>query len=116
MHAACFGSTTNDRRPAQLNRGEWPGRGCVAGADGIQELAAGDEDDARAGNRQQPAAKSRIGLQVMMPALHRADRDGIDHHPRFGARLDREQSTDFLEHRHILTPERFDGGFEPKTS
>jgi len=52
----------------------------------------------------------------MVAALHRADGDGIDHHPRFGARLDGEQSTDFLEHRHILTPERFDGGFEPKTS
>jgi hypothetical protein len=49
----------------------------------------------------------------MLPALYRADGDGIGHHPRFEARLDDEEPSDFLEHRHSLTVERQSGGFEP---
>jgi hypothetical protein len=49
-------------------------------------------------------------------ALHRAERDGIDHQPRLEARLDGEEAADLLEHCHSLTPERPDGAFEPEFS
>jgi hypothetical protein len=49
-------------------------------------------------------------------ALDRAQRDGIDHQPRLEARLDNEESTDLAQHRHSLTVERFERGFEPISS
>jgi hypothetical protein len=54
----------------------------------------------------------------MGAALHRADRDRIDHQPRFEAGLDREQAADFAEHGSHLnssSTERANGGFEPRT-
>jgi hypothetical protein len=39
----------------------------------------------------------------MLAALHRAERDGIDHQPRLEARLDDEKATDFAQHGHSLT-------------
>jgi hypothetical protein len=52
----------------------------------------------------------------MLPALDRADRDRVDHQPRFEAGLDREQPADFAEHGpHLdsLTAQRANAGFEP---
>jgi hypothetical protein len=39
--------------------------------------------------------------------------DGIDHQPRLKARVNGEQPADLLQFRHLLTPERRSGGFEP---
>jgi hypothetical protein len=47
--------------------------------DRIQQLRTGDEDHAGAGEREQVAADARIGLEIQAAALHRAQRDGIDH-------------------------------------
>jgi hypothetical protein len=66
----------------------------------VEQLGPGDEDDAGAGQREQPAAGSWIGIEIMAPAFNRAQRDGIDHQPRFKARLDLEQATDFFQHHH----------------
>ncbi|MES2137806.1 MAG: hypothetical protein V4502_12195 [Pseudomonadota bacterium] len=52
----------------------------------------------------------------MVAAFDRAKRDCIDHQPRLEARLDREQSANFSQHRHSLTVERIDHGFEPEIS
>jgi hypothetical protein len=49
----------------------------------------------------------------MLAALHRAQRDGIDHQPRLEARLDDKQATDLAQHGHSLTIERHSRGFEP---
>jgi hypothetical protein len=65
---------------------------------GIEQLAAGDEHDARAGDREQPAREPRIDLEIMAATFDRAERDRVDHQPRFQARLDREQPTDFSKH------------------
>jgi hypothetical protein len=50
---------------------------------------------------------------VVLAALHRADGDGIGHHPRLEARLDDKEPSDFPQHRHSLTSERQSRGFEP---
>jgi len=68
--------------------------------DRIQELAASDEYDAGARNREQPAAWSRIGSKIMLAALYGAERDGIDHQPRLEARFYLEEPTDLLQHCH----------------
>jgi hypothetical protein len=49
----------------------------------------------------------------MLAAFHRADGDGVDHQPRLEACLDDKQSSDLAQHRHSLTVERCNGGFEP---
>jgi len=36
----------------------------------------------------------------MLAALHRAERDCIDHQPRLEARLDLEETTDLVQHCH----------------
>jgi hypothetical protein len=82
----------------------------------IEQLPPGNEDDASAGEGEQPAAPARIGFEVEPPAFDGAQRDGIDHQPRLQARLDREQSADLPEHCHSLTSERRDGRFEPEIS
>jgi hypothetical protein len=82
----------------------------------IQELAAGDEDDAGARECEQPSAEAGIGLEIMATAFDRAQRDGIDHQPRLQARLDLEEPSDLFQHRHSLMFERADGGFEPRIS
>jgi hypothetical protein len=54
----------------------------------------------------------------MLAALNRADRDRIDHQPRFEAGLDREQPADFAEHGprlNSLSTQRANAGFEPST-
>jgi hypothetical protein len=77
----------------------------------IQQLAAGNEHDPGARQREQPAAEARIGLQVMLAAFDRAERDRIDDEPRFPTRLDRKQPTGFPKHWHsrivkAATPKR----------
>jgi hypothetical protein len=49
----------------------------------------------------------------VLAALYRAERDGIDHQPRFKARLDDEEASDFAQHGHSLTLKRQSGSFEP---
>jgi hypothetical protein len=79
----------------------------------IEQLRAGDEDDTGAGRRKQPAAEARVLDQIMLAPLDRTDGDGIDHQPRFEARLDHKKPTDLAQHRHSLTTQRQSGGFEP---
>jgi hypothetical protein len=79
----------------------------------IQQFGASQEDDTGAGQRQHHAAIAGIEIKIMPAALHRAKGDGIDDQPRFGARLDHEKASDLLKHRHSLTPQRIDDGFEP---
>jgi hypothetical protein len=81
---------------------------------GIEKLPAGHEHHACAGKEQQVTAGTRIDVEVGPAALHRAKRNGIDHQPRFEARLDDEESAEFLEHRHSLTGERPNGAFAPE--
>ena len=82
-------------------------------ADGVQQLRAGDENDARAGERQEHTARTGIKIEIMMGPFNGADGNRVGDQPRFGAGLDREKSTDFAQHRHSLTPERFERSFEP---
>jgi hypothetical protein len=49
----------------------------------------------------------------MPGALDRAHGDCIGHQPRFGACLDDEEATQFLQHGHSLTRERLIRSFEP---
>jgi hypothetical protein len=49
----------------------------------------------------------------MLAPLDCSNSDGIGHEPRFEARLYREEPTDLAKHSHSLTPERWNGGFEP---
>jgi hypothetical protein len=81
--------------------------------DGIKQLCPGDEHHACAGEGEDHAARPRIKLNVVTRALYRADGDCIDDQPRFRARLDRKESSDFVQHRHSLTVERVIRGFEP---
>jgi hypothetical protein len=67
-------------------------------ANGIEKLTAGQEHDAGAGEREHPSAPTRVGREIMLAALHRADRDRIDHQERLEAGFDREQAADFAEH------------------
>jgi len=60
----------------------------------IQQLSPSNEHDAGARDREHPAACPRIGSKIMLAALHRAERDCIDHQPRLEARLDGEKSAD----------------------
>ena len=55
---------------------------------------------AGAGEGEDHAARSRIKLDVVTRTFDRADGDCIDDQPRFRARLDREESPDFVQHRH----------------
>jgi hypothetical protein len=66
----------------------------------IQELRPGDEHDTRAGQSQQDASRSGVRIEIVAGPLDRADGDGVDHQPRLGAGLDREESTDLAQHRH----------------
>jgi hypothetical protein len=95
----------------------WTHRDCRLGlAHRIEQLGPGKEHDPGAGQRQHPATDPRIGRQIMLAALDRADRNCIDYEPRFEAGLDREQATDFAEHGpHLksLNTERANTGFEP---
>jgi hypothetical protein len=54
--------------------------------------------------------------EIMLAALHRSKRNGVDRQPRFEARVDSEQPADFAQFDHSLTPERRSGGFEPLKS
>jgi hypothetical protein len=68
--------------------------------DAVEQLGAGEEHDAGAGERQQPPAPAGVRLEIVAPTFDRAQRDRIDHKPRFEARLDCEQPADLPEHRH----------------
>jgi hypothetical protein len=82
----------------------------------IQKLAAGDEHHSGAGEGEQPAAPAGVGFEIEPPAFDGAQRDRVDHQPRFEAGLDREQAANLPEHCHSLTSERRDGRFEPEIS
>jgi hypothetical protein len=58
----------------------------------IEQLGAGKEHDAGAGEGEHPAAVARIDLEIVAPALDRAQRDRIDDQPRIEARLDHEKA------------------------
>jgi hypothetical protein len=66
----------------------------------IQELRSGDKDDAGAGQGQDQAHRPRIQFDIMARAFDRADSDRISYQPRFGARLDGEQASDFAQLAH----------------
>jgi hypothetical protein len=82
-------------------------------SDRVEQLAAGEEDNAGAGHREQIPAEARIDFDVVAAAFDRPEGNGIDHQPRLEARLDHEQSADFAQHAHWLTVERIEGSFEP---
>jgi hypothetical protein len=66
----------------------------------IQKLCAGDEHDARAGDRQKHAAVARIEFEIMASPFNSTHSDCVGHQPGFGTGLDREQPTNFAEHHH----------------
>jgi hypothetical protein len=68
--------------------------------DRIEKLGAGDEHNARAGKGQQVTAITWKGVQVVLTALHRSNRNGINDQPRFGARLDCKQAANLAQHLH----------------
>jgi len=88
-------------------------RGYRLWTDGIEKLRASDEHHAGAGQGQDQPARPRIHFHVVARPFHGADSDRIDDQPRFRACLDREESPDFVQHRHSLTVERVIRGFEP---
>jgi hypothetical protein len=49
----------------------------------------------------------------MLAPFDSAESDRISHEPRLEACFDPEESSDLLQHRHLLTPERFNGGIAP---
>jgi hypothetical protein len=65
----------------------------------IQELRSGDEHHAGAGEGQEHSAVPRIEVEIMASPFDGADGDGVSHQPGFRPGLDREQSTDFAQHR-----------------
>jgi len=65
----------------------------------IQQLRAGDEHHAGAGDGQKNSAVPRVEVEIMASPFDRADGDRISHQPGFSPGLDREQSTDFAQHR-----------------
>jgi hypothetical protein len=87
--------------------------GSGSGTHRIKQLRPGDEHHASAGEGEDHAARSRIKLDVVTRTFDCADGDCIDDQPRLQARLDREESPDFVQHRHSLTVERVIRGFEP---
>jgi hypothetical protein len=66
----------------------------------IQKLGAGDEHDARAGDRQKHSAVARIEIEIVASPLNSTRGDCVGHQPGFGTGLDREQPTNLAEHRH----------------
>jgi hypothetical protein len=65
----------------------------------IQQFRAGDEHHAGAGDREEHSAVARVEIELMAGPLHGSDRDRIGHQPGFRPGFDREQSTDFAQHR-----------------
>jgi hypothetical protein len=66
----------------------------------IQKLGASDEHDARARDRQKHSAVARIKFEIVASSLNSTRGDCVGHQPGFGTGLDREQPTNFAEHRH----------------
>jgi len=66
----------------------------------IQELGAGDEHDARTGDRQKHSAVARIEFEIVASPFDSTHRDCVGHQPGFGTGLDREQPTNLAQHRH----------------
>src|SRR3546814_19329696 len=75
-------------RLARLSRGL---RGLLI-PQAVENLRAGEEDRARAGEQQQLAAIAWIFVKISRTARHRADGEGINDQARFQARLDDEQA------------------------
>jgi hypothetical protein len=65
----------------------------------IQQFGAGDEHHAGAGDGQKHSAVSRIKVEIMASPFNGADGDRVGYQPGFRPGLDREQSTDFAQHR-----------------
>jgi hypothetical protein len=74
--------------------------GCGRRPDRIQDLRTRQEHDSRARGSQHPAGIAGIKLEIVPAPFDRAEGDRIDHDPRLEARLDHEQSADFLQHCH----------------
>jgi hypothetical protein len=81
------------RRPVRDRHGR-------RGPDRIEQLAAGEENDAGAAQGEQQAAGARELLHVMVAALDRADGDRVNHQERLEPGLDGEQAGDALQHAH----------------
>jgi hypothetical protein len=45
----------------------------------IEKLAAGKENDARAGHGEHPSTPAGISIEIVAAALARADGDGVNH-------------------------------------
>jgi hypothetical protein len=76
------------------------GRRRRGGPDRVEDLRSGQEHDSGAGGGEHPAGIAGIKLQIVPAAFDCAERDRIDHDPRFEARLYHEQPADFPEHCH----------------
>src|SRR3546814_12868676 len=92
-------------RLARLSRGL---RGLLI-PQAVENLRAGEEDRARAGEQQQLAAIAWIFVKISRTARHRADGEGINDQARFQARLDDEQASDLFQHHPIPSKRRASG-------
>jgi hypothetical protein len=84
----------------------------VAGLDRVEQPCPGNEHHAGTSQRKQPSGIAGIGVQVMLRALDRAERDCIDDEPHFGPGLDGEETRD-PAHAQRLSKQRANGGFAP---
>jgi hypothetical protein len=67
-------------------------------ADRVEQLGTGDEHHASASEEQQPAAHSRISVEVGNAAFDRAQGDRVNHQERLEPRFNREQSGQLRAH------------------
>jgi hypothetical protein len=67
-----------DRRRSRLDR--------------IEQLGAGQEHDAGAGEGQHQSAIAGVDFQIVATAFDGAEGERVDHQPHLGAGLDREES------------------------
>jgi hypothetical protein len=70
--------------------------------DRVEQFRAGEDHDAGAGKRQHPAAVSGVGVEIVVTAFDRPERDGVNDRPRLEACLDREQTAHFPQHTQSL--------------
>jgi hypothetical protein len=89
---------------ASRNKTRLPPRGRGFGesarSDRVEQLRTDQEHHPGAGQREQPSAYARIGLQVAVATLDRAETDRVGHQPRIAARLDHEQAGEAAAHSH----------------
>jgi hypothetical protein len=65
----------------------------------LEQLRSGDEHHSGAGDCEEHSAVARIKVKIMASPFDGSDGDGVGHQPGFRPRLDREESTDFAQHR-----------------